>query len=36
MMAKFTTLSAALPESDDPDTALQAAIQHALDELQES
>jgi hypothetical protein len=36
MLAKFSTLSAALTESDDPDTALQAAIQHALDELQDN
>jgi hypothetical protein len=35
MVAKFATLSAALPEHDDPDVALQASIRHALDELHE-
>ena len=35
MLAKFAKLSTALPESDDPEVALQAAIRHALDELHE-
>src|SRR5690348_7070056 len=33
MAAKFATLSAAVADSDDPDTELRAAIRHALDEL---
>lgn len=35
MSAKFATLSAAVADSDDPDADLRAAIQHALDELDE-
>lgn len=35
MAAKFATLSAAVVDSDDPDADLRAAIQHALDELDE-
>jgi hypothetical protein len=39
MTAKFAALSASLPEmlpeSDDPETALQTAIRHAIDELEE-
>lgn len=35
MMTKFTKLTAALSGSDDPEVELRAAIQHALDELDE-
>ena len=35
MAAKFAALSAAVADSDDPDTELRAAIRHALDELDE-
>ncbi len=35
MMTKFTKLTAALSGADDPEVELRAAIQHALEELDE-
>lgn len=36
MTSKFSKLSAAIADSEDPELELRAAIQHALDELEES